>query len=340
MIKINPLFPVYIENNTLRIGNLPITGKYIENVDPIIIEIVRDVIEQPRTREYLLNKLISSDISNADSKQIIDDLVSTEIFFEKEKINSFDRQELFFSMFDLQKAPQFVKLLSSSRIMVIGVGAIGCSVSNILCRSGINNFILVDNDIVEESNLRRQSLFFIDDIGHSKISSAKKRLMKIRNDLNIQEVNIDILKLSSLKKYNPDIVICTADSPARLIREHVNKICVREEIPLIFAGFSEYMGIVGPLILPGTSPCWECIQEQLGELPEDINSDRVTPSFGGLCEVVGAFTATEVIKYLTNFSNIEIIGKELMINLITLENEITSWKQIPNCKICQRRNMK
>lgn len=155
MIKINPLFPVYIENNTLRIGNLPITGKYIENVDPIIIEIVRDVIEQPRTREYLLNKLISSDISNADSKQIIDDLVSTEIFFEKEKINSFDRQELFFSMFDLQKAPQFVKLLSSSRIMVIGVGAIGCSVSNILCRSGINNFILVDNDIVEESNLRR-----------------------------------------------------------------------------------------------------------------------------------------------------------------------------------------
>lgn len=81
MIKINPLFPVYIENNTLRIGNLPITGKYIENVDPIIIEIVRDVIEQPRTREYLLNKLISSDISNADSKQIIDDLVSTEIFF-------------------------------------------------------------------------------------------------------------------------------------------------------------------------------------------------------------------------------------------------------------------
>ncbi|MBF6977478.1 hypothetical protein IFO72_09540 [Streptococcus macedonicus] len=96
MIKINPLFPVYIENNTLRIGNLPITGKYIENVDPIIIEIVRDVIEQPRTREYLLNKLISSDISNADSKQIIDDLVSTEIFFEKEKINSFDRQELFF----------------------------------------------------------------------------------------------------------------------------------------------------------------------------------------------------------------------------------------------------
>ena len=334
MIKINPLFPVYIEENTLRMGNLPATGKIVKNIDNNIIDMIKMTIDMPQEKKSLENFLQNRGISKRDSVDIINQLIEEDILVTCDRMNVDDRQELFFSMFNSKKSFSYSKMLSDANIMIIGLGAIGCSIANILCRVGVNSFVLIDDDVVEESNLKRQNLYFKDDIGELKTESAKACLLNIKDTVDVKEVNSDVLDVLSFEKYNPDIVICTADSPVRLVREHVNKICVRESIPLIFAGFSEYLGVVGPLMIPRKTPCWNCIQGQLGILPRDINSHRVMPSFGGLCELIGAFTATEIVKYLTGFSNVEIIGKELIIDIVSLKTSFVSWKKDETCKIC------
>lgn len=338
MYCLNPLFPIYIdEMNNFRMGNLPQTGKYIENIDENLKKALFSLKNSALTKEEIIKKFGEFHISRLDSVSLLEELIRNEILVLYKDIETDDRQELFFSMFNLKNAKYYSEILKESRILIIGMGALGCSIANILCRSGINNFILLDSDVVEESNLRRQNLFYLEDIGKEKVISAKERMIRIKKNINVITVQADVLQLDSFSEFSPDIVICSADTPSRLVRKHVNAICVREGVPLIFAGFSEYLGLVGPLIVPGETACWECILEQLGELPLDINENRISPSFGALCEVVGGIVSIETIKFLTGFLPTKLKGAEFIYNLFLATVDIHSWKKNSQCACCKEK---
>src|SRR3989344_2351153 len=98
--------------------------------------------------------------------------------------------------------------LGKSSVVIVGLGALGSVSAELLARAGIGKLILIDRDIVELSNLQRQSLYDEEDIGKPKALAAKERLNKINSEVEIS-VFIDDLNYSNIseiisipKKYN------------------------------------------------------------------------------------------------------------------------------------------
>nr|WP_321225272.1 HesA/MoeB/ThiF family protein [uncultured Psychroserpens sp.] len=134
--------------------------------------------------------------------------------------------------------------LKNSRIAIVGLGGLGCSVAMGIVRLGINNLVLIDNDKIEVSNIPRQILFEKKDIGHSKIVTAKQQLLDIFEDLTINCID-DFITVSNGTKLleNVDIVIdCTDNYMARYA---VSKTCLSLKIPMIYGGVQAFEGQIG-----------------------------------------------------------------------------------------------
>ena len=82
--------------------------------------------------------------------------------------------------------------LSKLNIGIIGIGGIGCPLSQYLVNSGVKNLTLVDGDIIEKSNLNRQILFNLKDIGRKKVEVAKEKLKLINSECKINVINENI----------------------------------------------------------------------------------------------------------------------------------------------------
>lgn len=123
-------------------------------------------------------------------------------------------------------------LIKNFKIVVIGLGGVGSIVPLSLVRSGVKNLLLIDGDKVEATNLNRQMAYFSQDVGHFKSEVLKKKLLEIREDLNLEEKHIFIDKetdLSFLKGFDY-IVDCIDDIEAKVL---LAKFAINNDISLI-----------------------------------------------------------------------------------------------------------
>ena len=88
------------------------------------------------------------------------------------------------------------KILADSSILIAGVGGLGCTVAEILTRAGIGKLVLIENGIVEASNLNRQILFDVSDIGKPKVDIANQKLQAINSELKVEAIQKDITDLN------------------------------------------------------------------------------------------------------------------------------------------------
>lgn len=123
-------------------------------------------------------------------------------------------------------------LIKNFKIVVIGLGGVGSIVPLSLVRSGVKNLFLIDGDKVEATNLNRQMAYFSQDVGHFKSEILNKKLLEIREDLNLEEKHIFIDKetdLSFLKGFDY-IVDCIDDIEAKVL---LAKFAINNDISLI-----------------------------------------------------------------------------------------------------------
>lgn len=199
-----------------------------------------------------------------------------------------------------------------------------------LSRAGFDNFILVDNDIVEKSNLIRQYPYTEKDIGRSKCETLANILTGEIDTKNImisrkQDI-IDEIKKS-------DFVLCTLDKPFRVIRRLINDLCIKENKPVIFAGFAEHVAMVGPFVVPHKSACLKCIDENMTEVP--LKNVKVVPSYGPLCALISSIVTNEIIKYFNKYVEYNLVGKTLMFNFATYEIQVLNWEKKKTCEVCK-----
>jgi molybdopterin-synthase adenylyltransferase len=142
--------------------------------------------------------------------------------------------------------------LSQANILIVGVGALGSTAAEILCRAGVGNITLCDFDIIEESNLQRQSLYTTVDIGRLKVEAAKEHLISIDPNCLVKTVEEPFSPDTSISEY--DLVIDGTDSlDARLV---LNDAALRHKKPLVIGTAS---GTAGMVYVVQGSPCWQCI---------------------------------------------------------------------------------
>lgn len=216
------------------------------------------------------------------------------------------------------------KRLKDSRILVVGAGGLGSAALNYLAVAGIGNIILIDNGIVELSNLNRQILYSEEDLGKPKAKIACEKLRKLNPEINIEcledtftyELGEELIK-------KVDIAIDALDSwEPRFI---LNKLCVKYRKPFVHAGIEGWYGQI-TTIFPGKGPCLYCLIRK-ARSREKIPVIGVTPG------VLGVLEAAEAIKVILGIGE-PLIGRLLIVDLYTMDFKIIAIKRDPNCPIC------
>ncbi|OFX58039.1 MAG: hypothetical protein A2046_14430 [Bacteroidetes bacterium GWA2_30_7] len=217
--------------------------------------------------------------------------------------------------------------LKNAKVLIIGAGGLGCPVLQYLAAAGIGTLGIVDNDLVDISNLQRQILFTTDDIEQPKVIVAKEKLLKMNPLLKVNAHFERLNKKNIFKifeKYEI-IVDCSDNFPTRYL---INDACVITNKPLVYGAIERFEGQI-TVFNYKNGPTLRCLSpEQPGAF--DVPTCAEVGVIGLIPGIIGAFQANEVIKIILEIGEI-LSGKILIfdaltynLNLICLEKQKTS----------------
>ena len=219
--------------------------------------------------------------------------------------------------------------LRNSKVCVVGVGGIGNPVVTQLTAMGVGKIRIVDRDVVEISNLHRQHLYTEQDVGKVKVEAAIEHLKRRNTDVEIEALPISITTYTAeniVKGF--DVVIDALDSIDA--RYALNDACIKQHIPLIYAGALGMLGSVCT-ILPNESACLRCIFPALSE--DDMptcSTEGVHPS---ILYLVGGIQVSEAIKILLG-QKPSLVNTLLYIDLNELSFERIKMSRHDECSAC------
>ncbi len=193
--------------------------------------------------------------------------------------------------------------LSNKRVLVIGLGGIGCEVITHLVGNGINYFSIMDYDVVDGSNLNRQYLFDYCDLSKSKALLVEKRIKEKNPNAFVNKydmfINSDSQIIKIIDQDKIDIVVCAADKPFLDIRISVLKACIKTDVPCIFGGVSILSGQYGPTFIFKTK--MQKYLNQLTKAKDLVQCCNINKaSFGPTNSIVSAYMSMDIIMTLLN----------------------------------------
>jgi molybdopterin-synthase adenylyltransferase len=225
--------------------------------------------------------------------------------------------------------------LLAAHVLLVGAGGIGCPAMQYLAAAGIGQLTLVDDDVVSLSNLQRQILFGIDDIGKFKIDAAAAQLAKLNPEVVVHKrmerigAQHDAAFLDRV-----DVVIDGSDNfSTRLI---VNDLCVAARVPLVSAAIGQFQGQIGTFTgwLPD-APCYRCFVGDAHD-PDDCDDCATQGVLGAMCGMMGSFAAMEAIRVVTGFGSSALQKLHIFDGLTPTMRSIKLNKD-PECSSCNTR---
>ncbi|AEF02828.1 HesA/MoeB/ThiF family protein [Alteromonas naphthalenivorans] len=261
------------------------------------------------------------------------------------------------------------ELLASSRILIIGVGGLGNAAATNLCGSGVGKITLIDNDIVEHTNLPRQTLFDESQVGQSKVMAAKVRLSQMNSDCEIVSIEASLLqdnmpltagnrageertetnsaeegatKTGATELEKPeinthklfgehDIVLdCTDNTQSR---DLINRLCYKHGVPLISGAAIRFEGQLF-VAKPGESQCYACLR-RLFSAPE--LSCTEAGIFSPIVNIVGTYQALLAMQVLMGVGSVQV---NTLLTFDGLQHEWQQWT-LPatlQCDVCGNQN--
>ena len=219
--------------------------------------------------------------------------------------------------------------LKNAKVCVVGTGGLGNPITTRLAAMGIGTLRIVDRDVIELSNLHRQTLFDEDDVGQVKVEVAAKKLKKLNPDCNIEALAISVNDYTALEVIEGcDVVIDALDSVNA--RYALNKACVKLNIPFVTGAA---VGVSGQVftVLPKESACYFCMFPDLDEdtMPT-CSIEGVHPS---ILSIVGGIEVAEAVKIIIG-KKPSLSEKILHIDLENLDFNNTRTFRAEECPIC------
>jgi len=185
--------------------------------------------------------------------------------------------------------------LRKSTLAIVGLGALGSNSAELLARAGIGKLLLIDRDIVELSNLQRQSLFDENDVGKAKAASAKEHLSRINSDINI-DFFIDDLNFENIVKIlskNIGLILdCTDNLETRFL---INDFSVKNKIPFVYSSAVGSKGYVFNIV-PNKTPCLRCFLKEASQL----DTCETAGVLNTITNLISSIQVNEAIKILLN----------------------------------------
>ena len=219
--------------------------------------------------------------------------------------------------------------LQQAKVCVVGVGGLGNPITTRLVAMGIGTIRIVGRDVIELSNLHRQTLFDDSDVGEIKVEAAEKKLQKLNPNVTIEALPISVNDYTALEVVDGcDLVIDALDSVNA--RYSLNKACVQKNIPFVTGAA---VGVSGQAftILPKKSACYHCMFPSLDEdsMPT-CSIEGVHPS---ILSIIGGIEVAEAVKIILG-KKPNLSEKILHVDLENLDFVYTKTFKVDECPVC------
>lgn len=219
--------------------------------------------------------------------------------------------------------------LGGARVLVVGMGGLGCPAALYLATSGIGTLVLADFDRVDESNLPRQILYGPADVGALKVDAAKARLTAL-NPLVAIECRSERLDADALDAAvaNVDVVLDGTDNFAT--RFAVNRACVARRTPLVSGAAIRVEGQVAVFPNRGRGPCYACLYDDEDEWLGNCQGNGVLAPVTG---TIGTLMAAEALKLVLGWES-ALHDRLLLWDAKRGEWQSVALKRNPSCAVC------
>ncbi|MFB6134958.1 MAG: ThiF family adenylyltransferase, partial [Halanaeroarchaeum sp.] len=227
--------------------------------------------------------------------------------------------------------PDGQKALLDAEVLVVGAGGLGSPVIQYLAAAGVGVLHLIDDDVVERSNLQRQTIHGDDDVGRPKVASAAEFVADLNPDVEVipHETTLDPGNATEYVEGVDYVVDCSDNFRTRYI---VNDACTLADVPFSHGAVFRYEGQVTTFEPGPDAPCYRCLFPEAP--PEGTVPDCATAGvLGAVPGTIGTIQATETIKGLMDVGD-RLDGRLLFYDAERLEFDEIEIKQNPDCPVC------
>jgi molybdopterin/thiamine biosynthesis adenylyltransferase len=223
--------------------------------------------------------------------------------------------------------------LKGKSVTILGVGGVGSNLALNLAACGIGSLHLVDGDEIEASNLNRQLLFNLADIGRRKTEVVAEKIAQFNPSVKVRTTHRflggvqDVLEVIQ----GADLVVRSIDTPLDA-QFWVNEACVQMGIASTSAGFMPLGAVIGPTVIPGVTACLACYFKEMPRMHRGAGP-TVTP----VVTISAGILANEIITYLGQIGEIRTASGMLMLEVPTFEMRFQAGARDPNCAVCGAR---
>ncbi len=222
--------------------------------------------------------------------------------------------------------------LAASTVGIAGLGALGTTSASLLARAGVGGLILVDRDVVEESNLSRQTLYTEADVDNRlpKAEAAARRLGEISSGVKLDQWIADIKAEEATELFlKCDLVLDGSDNfETRFL---LNDAAVKARKPWIYAGaVADYGALM--TVLPGEGPCLRCVFPDMPPMGS-VATCETAGVFGPAPSAVASFQASEALKLLIGRGE-KLARGFIRVDLGSPSIAVTRFPMDPACPCC------
>ncbi|WP_458627664.1 molybdopterin-synthase adenylyltransferase MoeB [Winogradskyella sp. PC D3.3] len=219
--------------------------------------------------------------------------------------------------------------LKQAKVLVIGAGGLGCPVLQYLTAAGVGTIGIIDYDVVDQSNLQRQILYTIDDIGLSKAETAAKRLSQLNPFVLFNTYNEKLTRENAIALFsNYDIIIDGSDNFST--RYLTNDAAVITNKPLVYGAIFKFEGQVSVFNYLG-SGTYRCLYPAPPKPEASPNCSEIGV-LGVLPGIIGSLQANEAIKIICGIGEV-LVNKLLLFDALSLNQQILSFEKDEASKI-------
>ena len=224
------------------------------------------------------------------------------------------------------------KRIKNSRVLIIGMGGLGCPLLTYLASAGVGNLGIIDHDKVEISNLNRQTLFNLSDIGKFKVVQAKIKIDKIFRAIKVRKFTEKIVKKNIRKILTGYEIICdgTDNFDTRYL---INVEFKKNKKILISAAINKFDGQIFKFNFKKKGPCLRCFMPERPEQENNCGSDGI---FSPVAGILGSLQANEVLKTILNLKD-DLNNNILLFNALKSSLRKIKINSNPSCQNkCQK----
>lgn len=220
--------------------------------------------------------------------------------------------------------------LADSSVLLIGLGGLGSPIAMYLAAAGVGRLVLVDDDVVELSNLQRQIVHSTADLDRPKVISARDRLAALNPNVAVETINHRLAD-DDFARLLPTIDAVVDATDNFDTRFNINHHCVRHRKPLISGAAIRFEGQVTVFHAGSAdSPCYRCLYTNDAAVAETCSQTGVIAPLLG---IIGSVQAMETLKVLMAIGH-DLKGRLLLLDALSMEWQSMRFNKDPRCPEC------